>query len=64
MHMSKFLLYFGIFLASTGFGTVPGIILIIMYFWADIKQSLGMEQNQLKSNNPNYYDPETMEKMR
>ena len=38
--MSKFWLYLGIILACSGIGTVAGIILIVLYIWGDIKESI------------------------
>ena len=67
MEMNKFWLYFGIFLACTGIGTTVGIILIIIYFWNDIKMTIlqnsgGNIEPDLDS--PQFYDEETLEKMR
>ena len=36
----KFFLYLGIFFACTGFATPLGIIMLVMYFWQDIKNTL------------------------
>ena len=38
--MSKFWLYLGIILACSGIGTVVGIVLIILYVWGDIRESI------------------------
>ena len=38
--MSRFWLYLGIILACSGIGTVPGIILIVLYIWGDIRESI------------------------
>lgn len=38
--MSRFLLYLGIILVCSGVGTGIGILLLIFYFWNDIKKSL------------------------
>ena len=38
--MSKFWLYLGIILACSGIGTVAGIILIVLYIWGDIRESI------------------------
>jgi hypothetical protein len=67
--LSRFWLYFGVFLACTGIGTVPGILLIIFYIWSEIKKS-SIIQNSLQNSeyensiDPQYFDDETAEKMR
>ena len=38
--VSKFWLYLGIILACSGIGTVVGIVLIILYVWGDIRESI------------------------
>ena len=38
--MSKFWLYLGIILACSGIGTVVGIVLILLYIWGDIRESI------------------------
>lgn len=67
--MSKFWLYFGIFLACTGVGTVPGIIFIILYFADDIKKSIykaNYDQSTFPDDGKNrqYFDDETAERMK
>ena len=52
--MSKFWLYLGIILACSGIGTVVGIVLILLYIWGDIRESI---------NNTNVTD-NTAEEMR
>jgi hypothetical protein len=65
--MSKFWLYLGILLACSGIGTGLGIFLIVLYVWADIKESI----NTNTTNNTNeenssgyYYSEETAEEMK
>ncbi len=63
--MKTFWLYFGIFLACSGIGTVFGIIIIIMYFWEDIKKStLNTQSETSVMENSKYFDEETAEKMK
>jgi hypothetical protein len=66
--MSKFWLYFGIFLACTGVGTVPGILLIVFYFWEDLKKTLNKNCIEQQSNtlpeDPQFYDDDTIERMK
>lgn len=68
--LSKFFLYLGIFLACSGIGTVAGILMIVFYFWDDVKKTL-QRQNYLNSQesnsinqNPKFYDENTAERMR
>ena len=65
--MSKFWLYLGILFACSGIGTGLGIFLIVLYVWADIKESI----NNNTTNNMNeensgryYYSEETAEEMK
>lgn len=44
---SRFWLYFGIFLACSGFGTAAGVVILLLYFWEDIR-------HMLDKKNPNY----------
>ena len=67
--MSKFWLYLGIVLACSGIGTVVGIVLIILYVWGDIRESI--DHTNAVSNtveeeryNANYYDDETIDEMK
>ncbi|MFM9876132.1 MAG: hypothetical protein ACKVN8_07165 [Nitrosarchaeum sp.] len=63
--MKTFWLYFGIFLACSGIGTILGIIIIIMYFWNDIKKStLDRQSENHVLENSKYFDEETAEKMK
>ncbi len=63
--MKTFWLYFGIFLACSGIGTVFGIIVIIMYFWEDIKKStLNTQSETSVMENSKYFDEETAEKIK
>ena len=67
--MSKFWLYLGIILACSGIGTVVGIVLIILYVWGDIGESIdntGVTDNTVDEEhyNANDYSKETTEEMR
>ena len=67
--MSKFWLYLGIILACSGIGTVVGIILIILYVWGDIRESIdntcATDNNVEEENyNANEYSKETAEEMK
>ena len=65
--MRKFWLYFGIILASSGIGTGLGIILVIFYFWDEIKSSIFHIQDddsEINSNPVSYYDKETLDEMK
>ena len=67
--MSRFWLYLGIILVCSGIGTGIGILLVIFYFWEDIKKSLQgtnpQEQQNMQENlNPKFYDDDTVEEMR
>jgi len=67
--MSKFWLYFGIFLTCSGIGTGLGILLVIFYFWDDIKRTFQEnshqdQQNMQENLNPKFYDDDTVEEMR
>ena len=67
--MSKFWLYLGIILACSGIGTVAGIILIVLYIWGDIKESIDNTSTNGNSDDEEYYNAhdyskETAEEMR
>ena len=65
--MSKFWLYLGILLACSGIGTGLGIFLIVLYVWADIKESINNNTtNNMNEENSNgyYYSEETAEEMK
>ena len=67
--MSKFWLYLGIILACSGIGTVVGIVLIILYIWGDIRESIdntNVTDNTAEEEqyNANDYSKETAEEMR
>ena len=67
--MSKFWLYLGIILACSGIGTVVGIVLIILYVWGDIRESIDntcVTDNTVEEEhyNANDYSKETAEEMR
>ena len=65
--MSKFWLYLGILLACSGIGTGLGIFLIVLYVWADIKESINTNTtNNMNEENSSgyYYSEETAEEMK
>ena len=67
--MSKFWLYLGIILACSGIGTVVGIVLILLYIWGDIRESIDntkVTDNTVEEEhyNANDYSKETAEEMR
>ena len=67
--MSKFWLYLGIILACSGIGTVVGIVLIILYVWGDIRESIDKTvatDNNVEEEhyNANEYSKETTEEMK
>ena len=67
--MSKFWLYLGIILACSGIGTVAGIILIVLYIWGDIKESIDNTSTTDNSDEEEHYNAkdyskETAEEMR
>ena len=67
--MSKFWLYLGIILACSGIGTVVGIVLIVLYIWGDIRESIdnaSTTDNSVEEENynANDYSKETAEEMR
>jgi hypothetical protein len=63
--MSKFWLYFGIFLTCSGIGTGLGILLVIFYFWDDIKTCLNNIQNTdvSESVSMSHYDDKTLKEL-
>ena len=67
--MSKFWLYLGIILACSGIGTVVGIVLIILYVWGDIRESIDNTSEidntvEEENYNANEYSKETAEEMK
>jgi len=67
--MKTFWLYLGIILACSGIGTVPGIILIVLYIWGDIRESIDKTNPadntvEEENYNANEYSKETAEEMR
>ena len=67
--MSKFWLYLGIILACSGIGTVVGIVLILLYIWGDLRESIDNTNitdntTEEKQYNANDYSKETTEEMR
>ena len=65
---SKFWLYLGIILACSGIGTGLGIVLIILYVWGDINQSINNITNSeyisSEKTNSKYYSQDTMKEMK
>jgi len=64
--VNKFWLFFGIFLSFTGFGTVLGILLVIIWVWSDLKKE---SKNQNISDNEiqftsKYYNEDTLNEMK
>ena len=67
--MSRFWLYLGIILVCSGVGTGIGILLVIFYFWDDIKKSLNnfdftKNTSSEKNSDPKYYNEDTVEEMK
>ena len=67
--MSKFWLYLGIILACSGIGTVVGIVLIILYVWGDIRESIDNTSEidntvEEENYNANEYSKETAAEMK
>ena len=67
--MKTFWLYLGIILACSGIGTVPGIILIVLYIWGDIREAIDKtnpSNNTLEEEkyNANEYSKDAAEEMR
>jgi hypothetical protein len=67
--MKTFWLYLGIILACSGIGTVPGIILIVLYIWGDIREAIDKTNTadntvEEENYNANEYSKETTEEMR
>ncbi len=67
--MKTFWLYLGIILACSGIGTVPGIILIVLYIWGDIREAIDKTNTadsivKEENYNANEYSKETAEEMR
>ncbi len=67
--MKTFWLYLGIILACSGIGTVPGIILIVLYIWGDIREAIDKTNPadntvEEENYNANEYSKETAEEMR
>ncbi|MBT4326570.1 MAG: hypothetical protein HOD60_06640 [Candidatus Nitrosopelagicus sp.] len=64
--MNKFWLFFGIFLSFTGFGTIPGILLVVIFVWSDLKKG---NKNQNSSDDEiqftsKYYNEDTLNEMK
>jgi hypothetical protein len=65
--LNKFWLFFGIFLAFTGFGTIPGILLIVFFIWNDLKKTDIKIQNNSEEEvefTAKYYNKETLNDMK
>ena len=59
-------MFFGIFLSFSGFGTIPGILLIVFFIWSDLKTDI---KNQNSTQNEiefakQHYDEETLNDMK
>jgi hypothetical protein len=53
---SRFWLYLGIFLTCSGIATPAGIVMLVIYFWDDLRQKLRFSQyneNTFNINNLN-----------
>ena len=64
--LNKFWLFFGIFLAFTGFGTIPGILLIVFFIWNDLKAEIKNQNNSEEEVEfiAKYYNEETLNDMK
>jgi hypothetical protein len=65
--MSRFWLYLGIILVCSGIGTGVGILLVIFYFWDDIKSSINnfeKDQSITEFIKMDYYDDETLDELK
>ena len=67
--MKTFWLYLGIILACSGIGTIPGIILIVLYVWGDIREAIDKTNPadntvEEENYNANEYSKDTAEEMR
>ena len=67
--MKAFWLYLGIILACSGIGRIPGIILIVLYIWGDIREAIDKTNSsnntvEEENYNVNDYSKETAEEMR
>ena len=63
--MRKMWLYLGILLACSGIATGFGVLLIVVYFWEDIKKFIWEIQEKPEPQfNSQYYDADTAQKMR
>ena len=64
--MNKFWFFFGIFLSFTGFGTIPGILLIVFFIWNDLKTET-KHQNKHEDEiefTAKYYNEDTLNDMK
>ena len=64
--MNKFWFFFGIFLSFTGFGTIPGILLIVFFIWNDLKTEI-KHQNTHEDGiefTAKYYNEDTLNDMK
>ena len=64
--MNKFWLFLGIFLSFTGFATIPGILLVVIFVWSDLKKG---NKNQNSSDDEiqftsKYYNEDTLNEMK
>ena len=64
--LNKFWLFFGIFLSFTGFGTIPGILLVVIFVWSDLKKG-SKNQNRIDDEiqfTSKYYNEDTLNEMK
>ena len=64
--MNKFWLFFGIFLTFTGFGTMLGILIIVILIWKEFKEN-DKNKNYLNKNSKfpgTYYNKNTLNDMK
>jgi uncharacterized membrane protein len=64
--LNKFWLFFGIFLTFTGFGTIPGVLLIIFFIWSDLKSDIKNENKHEDGIEftAKYYNEDTLNDMK
>jgi hypothetical protein len=56
----------GIFLSFTGFGTIPGILLVVIFVWSDLKKG-SKNQNRIDDEiqfTSKYYNEDTLNEMK
>ena len=65
--MNKIWFYLGLILVCTGVGTGLGVVLLILYFWSDIKSTFADYELIFQKKSDifaNFYDDETLNKMK